>query len=223
MNLTKVFEDPKTLASLLLTIYVDRFGREAIEYDPFVIKQTLEKTLEFEIPRYSFNKLLGAISLVLENSFWKDLPTFVILCNALSDGRFDPRIVDLATIYELSIAIADSLIIWPENVAEVFDPSIIEYIKDMLLLEAYIIPPNILRKLLPEVAKIQYDKLIDVQEDPFLYTTTFMISREKALDVDNEIELRTKTSMDYAKELGLNEVATLYNSFLENIKETAAA
>lgn len=215
-TINTVFNDEKTPGSLLLTLFVEQWGREALDYDPFVVKKQLKELLREDCPRVSFNKLMGALNLVKSNEFWKDLPSFIILSNALAYGKFDTRVVDLATIPEINIAIADSLIIWPEEPTE-FSDQIIDYINHMFRLQGYFIPPRLLNRLFGDRIQTSYEKLAPFQDDPILFNIIFEVAKQRTKETDEDILELAQKGKEYSEALGLEDVGRLYEALKEDL------
>ncbi len=214
--LQEVFHNEDVPASLLMTIFVKFSGREALDFDAFVIKTQLRELLKEDPPRRAYNKLMAAINLVKSNEFWKDLPSFVLLSNALATGQFDPRVVDLASIWEVNLSIGDCIIIWPEEPSE-FSDSILRYIQQMLKLEGYVIPPRLLLKIFGEKIQDTYENLISLQQDPLLYEIVFEVARQRTEEADKELLKRLQIAKDYAKRLELDNVDRLYEAVRQEL------
>ena len=79
--LKAMWKSPQTFASVLLTVFLDRFGVEGLQWDPGTITLEVEEEFDVDLPQASLDKLLVAINLVTSDAFYRSLPDFVMFCN----------------------------------------------------------------------------------------------------------------------------------------------
>lgn len=210
-----ILTNPYVSSSLLLVLFVDAVGVEGLNWEPGTVKEAIEKEFSVKIPRNNYNKLMAAISIATSDAYWKDLPSFIILTNALYSGKFDPRIFDAATTVEIAVGLVESVLIYPIDVAREMSVGIINYIEKTLDLEWMIIPPTVFQKLFPDRFTVQYEKLLSLKEDPLLYQAAFTIAGEKMKDIDQEVIDRLALAKQHAEMLGLKAAKVYEETILE--------
>lgn len=80
-----LFKDEQAHPLVLLRKYLQMFGLEALEWEPPVIKRSVEEETGSTIARVNFIKLMSAISVANHDRFWKDWQTFHFLCQGLNN------------------------------------------------------------------------------------------------------------------------------------------
>lgn len=80
-----MFKDEQTHPLILLRKYLGMFGLEALEWEPPVIKRSIEDETGSTIARVNLVKLMAAISVANHDTFWRDWQTFHFLCQALNN------------------------------------------------------------------------------------------------------------------------------------------
>lgn len=79
------FKDEQTHPLVLLRKYLSMFGLDALEWEPEVIKRSVEDETGSSIARVNFIKLMSAISVANHDAFWKDWQSFHFLCQGLNN------------------------------------------------------------------------------------------------------------------------------------------
>lgn len=80
-----IFKDEQTHPLILLRKYLSMFGLEALEWEPQVVKQSVEDETGTSIARVNLMKLLAAITVANHDMFWRDWQTFHFICQALNN------------------------------------------------------------------------------------------------------------------------------------------
>jgi len=130
--LRKKLLDENAYATTILVIVMDVIGPEILQWHPSTIKAEVEESFSIKFPKYSFDRLMAAITVVTTDSFFKDLPAFVKLANILSGSEFDPAVVDLADTGECAWAVTEALLLTPPEVEQPFDEQIRAYVGAIL-------------------------------------------------------------------------------------------
>jgi hypothetical protein len=89
----------------LLRSYIQTFGSEALEWEPFVVKTALERRLPFSLPRINYLKLLAAISVANHDQFWSSWETFHAVSQALAGKIPSVSHIDNQSVSDLMIAV----------------------------------------------------------------------------------------------------------------------
>jgi hypothetical protein len=181
-----------TFASVLLTLFMDRFGTEALTWDPTTITLEIEEEFGVDLPQLPLDKLLVGIQLLTTDRFYKSLPDFISFCNVLNGDTYRPDMWDPADAEEVAWGITEALLIYPpeDNDPEPFTDEIRAYIGATLDREGLINPPDILRIALRQ-ARIS-PSIEDFSDDPTMFNAVYDLEEGKRADIENTIRMRTK-------------------------------
>jgi len=181
-----------TFASVLLTMFMDRFGTEALTWDPTTITLEIEEEFGVDLPQLPLDKLLVGIQLLTTDRFYKSLPDFISFCNVLNGDTYRPDMWDPADAEEVAWGITEALLIYPpeDNDPEPFTDEIRAYIGATLDREGLINPPDILRIALRQ-ARIS-PSIEDFSDDPTMFNAVYDLEEGKRADIENTIRMRTK-------------------------------
>ncbi len=191
----EIITDEQTSGSVLLLLLTDLFSikpemlQDFMSWDPQTIKMEIKDTFGIDMPEANFNKFMAARELVTSNAFWKSLPDFIDLCNALDDGSFDPRVFDIAAVGEIAWAITESVLLWPpdKSSSEEFAPDILAYIREVAAAEGLTRIPSILKFAIPEDDKIWDQITAQFSDDPVMFNSIYQLSIAKTELMDNMI------------------------------------
>ena len=190
--ITEAWTSPETLATVLLTMFLDAFGTEALAWDPATITLEIEDEFNVDLPQQSLDKLIAAIQILTTDRFFKNTPDFVTFCNVLSGDEYRPDVFDPADAEEVAWGITEALLISPpdDEDPEPFSNEIRAYIGAVLDKEGIVNPPDILRIAL-RVARVS-PSIGDFSDDPEMFNAVYAIESGKTADINNTIILRTK-------------------------------
>lgn len=181
-----------TFASVLLTLFMDKFGTEALTWDPTTITLEIEDEFDVELPQLSLDKLLVGVQILTTDRFYKSLPDFISFCNVLSGDTYRPDMWDPADAEEVAWGVTEALLIYPpeDNDEEPFSDEIRAYIGATLDREGLINPPDILRIALRQ-ARVS-PSIDDFSDDPTMFNAVYDLEEGKRADIENTIRMRTK-------------------------------
>lgn len=180
----------ETFASVILTLFIDAFGTEALVWEPATITLELEDEFKIDLPQLTLDKLLVAINILTTDRFFKQLPDFIAFCNVLSGDEYDPRTFDPADAEEVAWGLTEGLLIAPPEEEEPFTHEIRAYIRAALDREGIINPPDILRLAL-ERASIA-SNIEDFSDDPEMFSAVYALEQGKTEDINRSIKLKTQ-------------------------------
>lgn len=182
----------ETFASVLLTLFLDRFGMEALEWDPATITLELEEEFDIKLPQLTLDKLQVAIQILTTDRFFKSAPDFIDFCNVLSGATYRPDMWDPADAEEVAWGITEALLISPpdESDPEPFVDEIRAYIGSVLDSEGLINPPDILRIALRQ-ARVS-SSIEDFSDDPEMFAAIYEVERGKTEDINQSILTKTQ-------------------------------
>lgn len=187
----QIWTSPDTFASVLLAAYLDRFGVEALDWDPTTATLEIEEEFDVDLPQESLDKLMVAIQILTTNRFYKSLPDFITFCNVLSGDEYRPDMWDPADAEEVAWGITEAMIIYPpeDDEPEPFTDEIRAYIGRVVDMEGMINPPDILRIALRQ-ARVSPD-IADFSDDPQMFNAVYDLEEGKKEDINQAIILRT--------------------------------
>ena len=182
----------ETFASVLLTLFLDRFGTEALQWDPTTITLEIEEEFGVDLSQLSLDKLFVAIQIMTTDKFYKSLPDFISFCNVLSGDTYRPDMWDPADAEEVAWGVTEALLLYPpeDNDPEPFTDEIRSYIGAMLDREGLINPPDILRIALRQ-ARVS-PSIEDFSDDPTMFNAVYDLEEGKRQDIEQTVRMRTK-------------------------------
>lgn len=188
----EAWKSRETFASVLLTLFLDRFGTEALEWDPSTIALEIEEEFDVELSQLAMDKLMVAIQILTTDRFFKSLPDFIQFCNVLGGDRYHPETFDPADAEEVAWGITEALLISPpdENDPEPFTDEIRAYIGRALDAEGLINAPDILRIALRQ-ARVS-PSIEDFSDDPEMFSAIYDVEASKTEEINQTIKIKTQ-------------------------------
>lgn len=190
-NITQeAWTSQETFATVLLTLFLDRFGMEALEWDPATITLEVEEEFNVDLPQLSLDRLLVAIQIVTTDRFYKSLPDFIAFCNTLDGEEYNPNVFDPADAEEVAWGITEALMLSPpdDDDKEPFTNEIRSYIGAVLDSEGIINAPDVLQIALRR-ARIS-PNIEDFSDDPDMFSAVYELEEGKKEDINQAIKLK---------------------------------
>lgn len=199
----EAWRSKETRATVLLTLFLDRFGTEALEWDPATIALEIEDEFDVDLPQISLDRLIVAIQILTTDRFFKRLPDFIAFCNVLDGDPFQPDTFDPADAEEVAWGITESLLISPpeDDDPEPFTDEIRAYIGSVLDSEGILNPPDILRIALRMVNVSPAMK--DFSDDPTMFNAIYDVEAGKTEDINQSIRFKTELLAEQLAALNL--------------------
>jgi hypothetical protein len=190
--LQEAWTSQATFTSVLLTLLIDRFGTEALTWDPSTIAMEIEEDFDVEMSQVALDKLMVGIQLLTTDRFYKSLPDFITFCNVLDGGTYNPAMWDPADAEEVSWGITEAMLISPpeDDDEEPFSNEIRAYIGSALDSEGIINPPDILRIAL-RVARVS-PSMEDFSDDPVMFNAIYDAESAKTADINKSVVMKTQ-------------------------------
>ena len=188
----EAWRSKETFATVLLTMFLDRFGMEALEWDPATMALEIEEEFDVDLPQLALDKLIVAIQILTTDRFFKRLPDFIAFCNVLDGDPFQPDTFDPADAEEVAWGITEALLISPpeDNDPEPLTNEIRAYIGSVLDGEGILNPPDILRIAL-RMAKVS-PAMKDFSDDPEMFNAIYDVEAGKTEDINQAIRFKTE-------------------------------
>lgn len=209
----EAWKSRETFASVLLTLFLDRFGLEALDWDPATRVLEIEEEFDVDLSQQACDKLETAIQILTTDRFHKSLPDFIAFCHVLNGDLYHPNTFDPADAEDVAWAMTESLLISPpeENDREPFSDEIRAYIGQVLDKEGIINAPDILRVALRK-ARVS-PSIKDFSDDPDMFHAIYDVESGKTEDINETI--RTKTQILAMQLAALN----LQNGNTQNVAQ----
>ena len=199
----EVWTSKETFGSVLLTLFLDRFGTEALEWDPSTIAMEIEEEFDVDLPQLTLDRLMVAIQILTTDKFFKSLPDFVMFCNVLDGDVYNPETFDPADAEEVAWGITEALLISPpdDDDPEPFTDEIRAYIGATLDKEGIINAPDILRLAL-RTARVS-PNMEEFSDDPMMFNAIYDLEAGKTEDINQSMLLKTQLLIAQLQALNL--------------------
>lgn len=186
----EAWTSPETFGTVLLTLFLDKFGMEALEWEPATIALEIEEEFKVDLPQLSLDRLLVAIQILTTDRFYKNLPDFIAFCNTLDGEEFNPNTFDPADAEEVAWGITEALMLSPpdDDDREPFSDEIRSYIGAVLDKEGLINAPDVLQIALRR-ARIS-PSIDDFADDPEMFSAVYSLEEGKKEDINQAIKLK---------------------------------
>jgi hypothetical protein len=190
--LQEAWTSNETFASVLLTLFVDKFGTEGLSWDPATISLEIEDEFNVDLSQAVLDKLIVGIQLLTTDRFFKSLPDFITFCNILDGDTYNPEMFDPADAEEVAWGITEAMLIAPPDreEEEPFTDEIRAYIGAVLDSEGIINPPDILRIALRQ-ARVS-PSIEDFSDDPEMFNAVYNLEAGKTEDINRTIIMKTQ-------------------------------
>jgi hypothetical protein len=199
----EAWKSRETFASVLLTMFIDRFGLEALSWDPTTISMEIEDEFDVDLPQLALDKLMTAIQILTTDRFYKSLPDFISFCNVLSGDAYRPDMWDPADAEEVAWGVTEAPLIYPpeDDDPEPFTDEIRSYIGAVLDSEGLVNPPDILRIALRQ-ARVS-PNIGDFSDDPMMFNAVYDLEEGKRQDIEQSIRFKTQLLVAQLRALNL--------------------
>ena len=206
----EAWRSKETFATVLLTMFLDRFGTEALEWDPATIALEIEEEFDVDLPQLSLDRLIVAIQILTTDRFFKRLPDFIAFCNVLDGDPFQPDTFDPADAEEVSWGITEALLISPpeDDDPEPLTDEIRAYIGAVLDSEGILNAPDILRVAL-RMVKVS-PAMKDFSDDPMMFNAIYDVEAGKTEDINQAILFKTELLTEQLAALQLKNGTTAH-------------
>jgi hypothetical protein len=191
-RLRTLLANEETFATVLVTIFLDLYGMEALEWSPETIQMEFRDDFGLELPKGNLDKLMAAIGILTTDDFYKRLPVFVQYCNVLSGDDFRPDVFDPADAMECAWGIVEGLLLSPPEEEEPFSDEIRSYIGRTLDEEGIKDAPDVLGIALRNVAgDANTDWSPDFSAmsltDPTMFAAEYQVQQDKGREIVDSI------------------------------------
>lgn len=186
-QLQQVWTDPDAFTTTLLVVFLDKYGTEALQWDPATIALEIEQDFDVALAGPNFDRLMVGIQLLTTDDFYRSLPTFITFCNVLAGGSMNPTLWDPADSLEMAWGITEALMISPPEDNEPFAEDIRAYIGYMLDAEGIMQAPDVLR-----IASRSANAFVqnDFSDDPVMFQAMYDVEQGKTDEINKIVRFR---------------------------------
>lgn len=175
-------------AATLVSVFVNQYGLEALNWDPTTIGEELVDDYGADIDSDVFDKLMAAITVLTTDRVYYDVETFDETINAFSGGGLGED-QDAPTVAEMALTVAQIYLLDPEPVVPkrgetVWAPAIAGYGRVVLDEEGFSDPPAILNFIPGKPSSI----LATDEPDPLLLASSLKERASKAHEIDRWVD-----------------------------------
>lgn len=204
-----MWKSPQTFGIVLLTVFLDKFGIEALQWDPATIVLEVEEEFDVDLPQIAIDKLMTAINILTTNAFYQNLPDFIVYCNVLSGDTYRPDMFDPADSLEVAWGLTEGLLIAPPDENDddgPFSDEIRAYIGSVLDQEGIINPPDVLRIAL-RTANVS-DAANQFSDDPEMFNAIYDVEAGKTAEISGAIKQKAQMLIEQLGVLRLDNGTT---------------
>lgn len=203
-----LWKSPQTFGSVLLTVFLDRFGVEGLDWDPNTITLEIEEEFDVDLPQCVLDKLMVAISILTSDAFYRSLPDFITFCNVLSGDTYRPDTFDPADSAEVAWGITEGLLIAPpeDDTDGPFSDEIRAYIGAVLDSEGIINAPDVLQIALRK-ANVS-DAANQFSDDPDMFNAIYDVEAGKSAEINGIIAEKVNMLLGQLRVISLQNGST---------------
>lgn len=141
--------DPDAYGTTLLVWALDRWGAEATQWRPDVLRRNVEEAGRVQLPDRNFDRLMAAVAVLTTDLFFQKADAFASLTNALCGDGFQPAEFDPPEAVECAWAITEALLLDPFDDDDPddehrFSPEVRRYLGELLRREGFVRAPDVL-------------------------------------------------------------------------------
>jgi hypothetical protein len=203
-RIKEVLEDVRSYAFELLTLVIDQYGTEALEWTPQTLVAEFMDDFQADIPRVNLDKLLAAINILTTDDFFQRLPRFIQLCNVLTGSMLRPHVFDPADAAECAWGMTEAILLRsPEDdeTEELFSSDIRHYLGEVLVDEGIRTPSDLLRLAIypTSTGEAEFPGALD----PAAFAMEFEVQEDRNKEIENMVRERLKKLLQRLEALPL--------------------
>ena len=183
----KHYTGTQEYALVLLTIAIDLYGGEFLEWTPEAIRLQIEDDLNVRVPQENLDKLMAAVAILTTDDYQRDVARFIHITNVLCDDRFDPSTFDPATVGECAWGVLEAALIRPPEPGEEYDPEIRKYVELQMREEGLSKLPRTLSQLFANDGQRGTDSAVPASDDPAMFAAFFSSMSDEADAIDSVV------------------------------------
>lgn len=217
-------KQPPASAVLYALIFLTRFGKEGLHWDPATITLEVEEEFDVDLSAIALDKLMCAIEILTSDSFFTSTPTFVRFCNILNDEQNDENTFDPADIEDICAGLYSAFVLRgaPGTDDDThFSEEIKEYIKNAAASEGLVKLPRLLAAALEE--NYAPRSINDFSDDPEMFNMAYDVAAGKADEMQNFVAQLPAQLINEITQLAAANIVDhedeLLNAIIDNVKK----
>jgi hypothetical protein len=186
--LANYLSDEAVFATSLLTIALDQYGTDCLEWDPETLVLELATDFTTILPPKNKDKLNAVITAITTDQFYRDPIIFGHICEALNDDPVNFSFIPQPQPEEMAWAITEITLLEGQNLQD-FSTDVRRYIGVILGIFGVLRPPDVL-KIADFEPGIKANADANISNDPTMYSAFFNKNQADAEDIVNYIKTR---------------------------------
>jgi len=202
-------------------MFLDTYGTEGLSWLPETIEIEVETDFDVNLSYDNYEKLMTAINLMTNNSFFVSPPDFARACVVLS-GHHVADQFDLPDAAEVAWGVTEALLINPpdKNQNKIFRDEITALIGHVLDQEGILNPPDVLRIATRDqdlVDRVNYE----FSDDPEMFLAIQKIEADKSDNINRIVRRKMQAMLGQLRGLPLRngKAESLAAKMLEQLPE----
>ena len=185
-KISELLESEETYATTLLTIIVDNYSFEALEWEPNILTEELENDFGVTLARVNIDKIQSLATCILTDRFYNDWLFFNVTCNALNHEEVDFQNPSEPTPEEVAWALTEVMLFEDPDDRPDLTPEIQTYIGVVLANHGVVKPPDVLKAA--TLQETEQQALNNMGDDPALVNGWYEIQNQNAKSITDYLK-----------------------------------
>jgi hypothetical protein len=193
---------PDTFATTLLTIIIDRYGSECLEWDPLVLALEMQRDFGVAPDTATLDRIQTGATLLTTNMFFQNLESYMHMCNALNLQSIDKNNLTPADVDDCAWGVTEAMLLLGKDFKEMqWNPNVALYTGTMLQQEGILRPPSVLGFAIYPNQPLEEG--VDETKDPILFQTAWSVQDDRKREIEERLQERIQVLFKQLKELPL--------------------
>ncbi len=197
-----LWASPGSFATTLLMLFIDAYGTEGLTWHPTTIQMEVEDDFRVDVPAANFDRLMTAISLLTENSFFVSLPDFVRSCVSFNGHYIPSTSMALADSADCAWGMTEAMLLAPPDTAEPFSEEIRAYVGKVLDREGIQVAPDVLRVAIRDKDLADHVRY-NFSDDPEMFSAIAGMEKDKSDAINHLVKGRLRALLKQIGDLKL--------------------
>lgn len=114
-----IYKDEKAPAFVLLGITLKKYGMEALDYDPELLRVEIEKDYSIELPDINMDKLQAAIIVMTTDHFYEDWRVFETCCHLFHNELVEADVINPLDAEDIAVGLAEATLIKASTMTDI--------------------------------------------------------------------------------------------------------
>jgi hypothetical protein len=204
MDLGAWLSDESIFTTSVMSILIDRFGPEVLEWDPITVNLEITREFGVEPEEFLLDRAHAGAALLTSNLFHLSLESFSAICNTLNFGVVASETLIPASLDDILWGVTEARLIEGRMFDETpFSHNIARYVGVVLSNEGVTEPPSMLKFAeLPEREQENRDANL-LTDDPSMFSANWKNREEAKTNMDSGVRRRLRMLVSQLQELPL--------------------